>query len=742
MNDRQGNAPKDTLRRFGYHLEQAVHDAAHEFAGQDVIHFWDDDCLHVPTFGFTTLDRRGDYPDRQESLGAHLPGRSSLTQEDLLTQALFNAGYLGRVSMLAPHRVEYFSLVAQEAERETSKAYGLRLQEFLDERAEETQSFMGFASIVSDGENQSGGMEAAVDALGAVDPWTFVLLDATANPWPQRLRRLLNSGRLVDLKIARLPSSDEILASENFRNIYRGLERAGGRKRTVSTTVDAAALTSLTIMVAQATEHRDGVFPRFYTSSLRLRKLYRSERWFRQLLSFPIPTDSMRQRSGTVWREPYYYNLRARIPSLRPQGSIGNQEIGLSIAELKDLSAEVNDAIIAGADAMPQHLREYRLPDTRPLGEIVDSLESLGMTEVWLGHRPAKYIEYWSEGLNAIKRLSSLEGTKQYLSREFREVAESATSSFALYAAQFDAMVKVSKALSIAHRAEGDRDLATAVANLGLERWGLSVQEAEGNVGIGEGDDKRAGWIFGYVDLGSMLPTTESLERLVGVLFSVDEFRLATKLLEQFPGVESPSLRLLRMAAAVRGSAFVRDEHLGELFTGLTAFWSELESDYSERRRLALGVGYVAFHIWQKSSGAIRVDAPTDLHGYAAFALRVVEENIHEFQRNMLVLGANHLIYVAAAANVTLHDEAAWLTVLREQARITGHYRLFDSLGWREYLMVFRAESSGRPLSDACRRLERAVEDLQQAWRNVYKDREVEDHLETVSDAFVRHCGG
>lgn len=726
-----------SLTRFGYYLEQALHDALHEESSDSsVVHFWDDDALHIPTFGFERLRPRGEYQPTADD-GGVTPPHEYTTQDDLVTQAMFAAGFVGRVSMLAPHRVEYFRQITQRAEDHVTSSYRDRLDQFLAERSPELDSY---DSAVRRLEQlaQRGGPEdvaLAVRILRDVDPWTFVVMETTANPWPHRLRRLLDREHLIDLTVPGLPTSEETLASEHYSNIFKGLQRMGGAHRSVATAIDAAALSSLVIMVARSTASKQGPFPRFYTSSRRLRKLYYRERWFRDLLSFPIASDSGRVHSGTAWREAYYYQLRTRFPALRPLHSAGRRDVGLSLNQIAILSQEINSAIVKGAAEMDSLLREYRLPDEQSLLQVVHSLESLGMADIWLGRRPEDYFEYWSGGLRAIRQLSSLEETQTHLRREFVEVAQDARLRFALYAAQIDVMVAVARSLQQVENEFG-RNPGTAVKNLGLERWGIALSQEEGAALFGADASVGLAWLYEQADVEKLTQEPHRLEIIVGILLSIDEFNLALKLLSLAPESSTAPLSVMRFATQVRDRAFMRDEDLLPLFEELRGFWAAQQQDQEECSRLALGVGYVAFHIWQKTSAAIRIDRPEDPYGIALFALEVVSSRLESFSRDRLILAINHVVYVESVCGMASSTSDQLAAILREQARATGHYRFFDTLGWREYLEVVRGKGS----LPECTRLSRAVEDLKTALDRLYRDREVEDHLSVVSEAFSNRC--
>ena len=734
----------DRLKRFAMHLEQAVHDARHESErGASIVHFWDDDSLYFPTYGFERLRPRRNYASERSAEGEPLDTQQSPTQEDLVTHALFAAGYLGTVTMLAPHRVEYFSSIERHSAQRRGLSFSERLNRFLDERPDELDEFLrvgkAVTKLVHSGER--GDIEEAIRVVRDVDPWTFVLMENTTNPWPQRVRRLLGNSNLIDVGLVNLPRSDEVLRDPLFDNIHRGLVRVGGAERTVATAIDAAALTGLAILVRRMTEPGAECYPRFYTSSARIRALYAGEEWFRELLSFPVPTDGGRVRTGTVWRDSYYYQLRARFPSLRPGQSRATRIIGPTLPELEVLSTQVDAAIVAGATEMEKVLSASLLPDGRTLLHLITDLENMGMADIWLASDPAKYAKTWREGLEAIWQLSSAELTQQCMDSVYDELSGETTRLVQRYKAQVDIMIVIARSLSLSRREE-QKDGVGAVKNLGLERWGLVTDTSWPYPFALEGTTDEARSLLTWSDLPRLFSAPQDLELAIGLLLSVDAFDLAARVLDQYPATPTPTLAVMKLASRVRALVYHPDEALQEVMAELDELWRERFTG-AERDRLALGCGYVAFHAWRKSSAAIRIDqVPEDPHGWADFSRRIVRERLNSFSRDRLVLAINHIVYVEAVAGLEQPDTLNLVAVLRDQASETQHYRLYDTVGWREYLHLMRERALEKPPADkgltVRQRLESCLDDLQMAARGAYRDHEVADHLGIASEAYRR----
>ena len=734
------------LRRFGFYLEQAVHDAIHERDGRDIVQFWDNDCLRIPTYGFLELEAKDAYPRRFD---LHSVSRKR-SQEDLLTQALFGAGYLGSVSMLAPHRTEYFSSVTRYHDsNDNTVPYGEALDQFIRSRSVElaafettTSSLMSFADVVSP---ETSSM--AVATICRLDPWAFVLMDSTVGTWTSRLRRLFEGPKLIDLSVDQLPTADETIASEYFADIHRAVigSRDGGRERRdtrLKDLADAGALASLAILVSRSTGAGSGILPRFYTSSFRIRRLYQKQPWLRELFAFPMPSDSSRTRTGTVWRDPYYYQLRARLPALRPFGTIGRRNGGASLTDFVEVSREVNRAIVRGHEHAEDFVGSYQLPEARPLIEVLESLESLGMADVWLDRSPEHYIDYWREGLSAIRELGDRESTEASLLKELSATADSFKAQFDLYAAQYDVMLAIDRSLDVARRAMPPGGSTTAIKNLGIERWGLSLAQSELSRLANLSVEDYVRFVIGRSDLQSARRrlTASDLEIVVAVLLGVDEFQLAEKLLDLFPELSSASLRVMRFASSVRGVAYMLDEELEKSFRELREFWSQELADRPKvRDDLCLGVAYAAFHIWQKSAAAIRLEWPEDPWGAAAFSARIVLERLEKLDRDFLAFAINHVVYVEAVAGLPPSQHGGLVASLRIQAEVTGHYRFYDTLGWREFLLAAR---EGWETEGSCLYLRRAYDDLQLAADRVHRDQEVYDHLRAVVEVFRERCPG
>lgn len=154
----------------------------------------------------------------------------------------------------------------------------------------------------------------------------------------------------------------------------------------------------------------------------------------------------------------------------------------------------------------------------------------------------------------------------------------------------------------------------------------------------------------------------------------------------------------------------------------------------SERQRLALGVGYVLFHAWRKSSAAIRIDTqPEDFDGWAALSRDIVLSRLNQFSRDLLVLAMNHVVYVESMAGLEGEHTVGLVAALRAQAGETGLYRLFDTLGWREFLQVVRSGPGSLSADDRKSRWAASLRDpLQIAVLGSYRDHEVEEHLRSL----------
>lgn len=726
----------ESLRRFGVHLEQAVHDAHHEAeGGVAVVHFWDDDSLFLPSFGFEELRQKRAYP-RAGGTAKDLANRT--TRDDVVTQALFAAGYLGPVSMLAPHRVEYFSLIERRMEQKADRPFSKRLDDFLDSRSEELDQLLDVGHELNRlvGTRDPADTKKAIRLLRDIDPWTFVLMENTTHAWPERVKRLLSTGQLIDLGLAELPTSGEILADPTFDQIHEGLVRAGGSHRTVATAIDAAALTSLAILVRRLSEPGASLYPRFYTSSARIRTLFHGEEWFRECLSFKIPGDGGRLRTGTAWRDPYYYQLRARFPSLRPSASRGNKTVGPTLHQLDVLSARVKSAVVEGSAEVDRLLSSSVTPDGRPLLALITALERMGMADIWLTSDPADYAQRWRDGLSAIWTMSTLDLTRQCMSSVYDELNDDTVRSVNLYEVQIDIMTGLARAVTLSKRDRLRNELGD-MKNLGLERWGISAPgQSHHPLPLIEGVGTARSLLY-WSDPERLYKNPTDLVLTVGLLLSIDEFDLALRVLDPYEGDRTGTLGVMYLAARVRAANYVSDETLATIVNDLFSIWEAISE--REKLRLALGFGYVAFHAWRKSSPAIAVAAaPADPSGWADFSRRIVRDRLHEFRRDRLVLALNHIVYVESVAGMEGADSLALVSSLREQAGETRQYRIFDTLGWREYLLLERegrVADVGAGLS-RIERLEASLEDLRTASLGAYRDREVAEHLQIVSEAY------
>ena len=252
--DSRPATPADQARprivRFTEILEQAVHDAQHERVGD--ADFWDDDSLHVPVRGYVALTKE--------------QHRSS---KDGLAQALFSAGFLGRVKLLRPHRGEFLGQIATWQES-TGGEPPTPLDSVLGDP--QVGQILAITRSMSSDQLSEKQISHALQELRRVDYRAFILVESMAGVWQERLLRLTRSQGLIDLH-SYGRSLAELSQTTEFRELSSELSRLRSDHRPLATAIDAAALASLIFMNRESVEGSGRVFPRFFTSSESLKRM-------------------------------------------------------------------------------------------------------------------------------------------------------------------------------------------------------------------------------------------------------------------------------------------------------------------------------------------------------------------------------------------------------------------------------------------------------------------------------------
>lgn len=716
------------IKRFAMFLEQAVHDEQHVRAKDArVVHFWDADSIFFTAFGFRAMRSR------------------DFSSNTVLAQALLSAGLIGPVTMLSHHRVELFSQLDRRVrdieERGTSDSDELDL--FLDSHPAESAAWDDAVPTLRRAVS-SGTMEATLDAvrsLQSIKRDTFVLFEATTDTFANRLRRVLADSSLVDYGAVDLPSTKQVLGDPRFSMFLEGVMRYRHlNHQTANIAADAAALTTLAILNERANTSSEPVFPRFFTSTASLRQLYSSEEWVRQELQYVIRGE--RNRLGTVWRGPYYYVLRTMFPALDSSRTFAPAALVPDrprFEQLVTLSNELINAVRAGDGDVEDMADSYLLSDGKPLWDVIEDLEDSGRAAAWLRIRPSEYAKRWSEGVSAIRGLSTNQLTRDAINRVFADTTVKMRSEV-LDAACHTGLIRAYSAVT---SPAGNHQMPAAqfsrIDQLASIRWGVPARKLLDFLGVGE----KSSHVERSLKLSSvrwLLRSPRRLECASVCLLAVDDYTTVRRLLGRLPASKhSPGLLAIGLAAKIRESRVFTPYELEETMMECQRTFESLGD--SDQVRHSVAFGYVAFHVWRRSSFASDPDAPNDDLHWASWSSSIVEDRLDSMEPELMRFALNHVVYVQSVANLLRPNSFTMASRLKELAEVTGLYRLADTVGHRMTLTARRdplwQDNRAAWLLAHQSELDEASAWLRKAQMGAVSDREVDQHREFL-DATLR----
>jgi hypothetical protein len=710
------HTPLTKIREFATILDQAVQDALLDQSGQGrVTHLWDDDSLYLPLRGFVSL---GESHQQQPS--------------DMVAQALFASGFLGTVSLLAPHRSELLAHIATWARERsmTEAAFKAKAREFL--RRPEVSAVQNIAeSLTQVDDLDEESVERALERLRALEPLSFVYVEALSGGWIRRVKRLVDESQLLDLSLLG-PPTESLLASDNFNRLAERLSHQRGGTRPLSTAIDAAALTSLMAMTEDVRTGQSDIHPRFFTSSPTLKRLYAQEPWVRQALEYHLGSRHHQSTSSTAWRESTYYYLRALFPALRLDAAAGEKSEGASLDELELLCSNLHEALGVGSSEALALVSDYKVQDDITLADLVTDLESSRMSRIWLRYSKS-VAENLLESLRAIGRVDDADKEHRVvetLEGEFVKKLQSELEERRLCVRMVDA---IAGAITQLDRA-GQQGYLSLRRDLAALRWGVQFDDERDRIALhtAAGSDAYRELLQVY-DIDVLRRDVTVAERTMAVLLGLEKFDLARDVLASIgDAVSSDSLNVMSMVARLGSKDSFNEDQLLFAVQLLQAQWKQL--DDKGKIRLGLSYGYAAHVAWSRSvhGGAWGMKNPKDDNGWARWSVDIVYDRLSMQDEWGLIYGVNHVVYVATRAELDvprLHELAADLERFAVQM---DEYRFLDTVGYRLYRDAARDVSIDRSLAEG--KLERALEYLARASQLATSDVEIRQHLELAEE--------
>ena len=111
-----------------------------------------------------------------------------------------------------------------------------------------------------------------------------------------------------------------------------------------------------------------------------------------------------------MFRDSYYYFVRAAFPALRRPGSeTRGPQRSPDLQELRDLSRVLNDTLLIGAADLEKTVESWRFTDGRSAGEVIAEMEGSAMGLNWLHYPIEPVVREVVEGARAVVSWPDLE---------------------------------------------------------------------------------------------------------------------------------------------------------------------------------------------------------------------------------------------------------------------------------------------------------------------------------------------
>lgn len=744
-----GTAVRTSARRFADGLREALHDAGHEIPTGSteshvrLIHYWDTDCLVVPALGF-------------------LAARRPTADDDRLVHALFSAGFLGNVHLVPAHRVELVSVLREWIDSHNPRIaqYPYELRDFVRE--------MGLQSLLADltrtvklivNDSDSPQLREGIRRLIEVDRRTFADVESLTGTWPARIANLLSGpsplartlGDDDDSHGIYSPTTSEIAANDLFREFTVALNDKRHGRRTEQTSIDATALTWVALVAQHAQSTKNGIYPRFYTSSRTIQEIFRDEQFAQDAFAVTYKTTYGIEVTGTIWRDSYSYLLRAVLPVLMPPDSRRERlNSGPTLDELLDLSRVLDEALDSGDAELQRRVSEIVFSDGSRLDDLIHSLESSAMGLVWLRYPINEQAQLMVSGLRSIARLSGLDESFVVAGEYLAESASRLNKTASDLATQ----VQTTARLIAAWRRVKTRMNSAGVSgisvlnDLGSIRWGVrSVGDADWLVSSISTSEPPVEELLGANEIHELREDAAKAERALAVLLGFDLYsdaeRLSSQLLSGSREFKQESLWIMHKASVVRSNGKKASFDTRQFFDQLRERFDKLS--HVDRQRLCLGYGYCGFFAWRYSIPEVIMEfSPVDPRGWARWSVRIVERHLNSWSGADRRFALNHIVYVAAVAGLSIPKHEEYVAELQiGPTSDAGRFRFDDTLGYMLYLEALRGINR-KTFAEAPQlelwlerygsSLSRGVELLNRAHNFAPNDREVNSHLRRARD--------
>jgi hypothetical protein len=710
------NDSNSSTLRFLRTLEQAVHDARHEADGTArIVHFWDDDSLYLPIRGALALN--GKYP-------------SSFDRNELV-QSLFSAGFLGPVRLLRPHRSELIGQIAAWQNDRARFEGGRTIANQLG--SEEIRSVEKILDSFGDQVMNDHIARETVAAFGQLTDRAFVVFESLVGTWHSRLDRLVRSG-LLGLEGSGL-SLRSIRAQPEYEVIALKLNRVRSGQYPLATAIDAAALTAVIHMNRVAPKSSPRIYPRFFTSSAALIRLYQGDREFSSLLRFPRGKNSM---PGTVWRDADYYFLRAIFPALRVGGAATPLDptvgLGPTLDELDSL-VDTLRSLRHDASALNVFVQDHYFDDESSLWSHLERFQGTFMSDIWLSH-DFRTDGYLHETLRSLSELRASDEVIQARQRLRSDVATSVQSEIRGVQLAVEMIDAVQSALASFAAARNKADVSLK-RDLSSVRWGIELND---RLDIVHRPPTNARHNFvdflQMFDVDSLRDDRDEALRSVALVLGLERFALAQELLTHLTTfVGDQHFDLLRVVARLGSDDRIEAEDVRRMVGEAQREWLILPAERCPV--LVLTYAHLALLGWRRTTrGWLGDSPPQDLSGWIEWSIGIVEEWQGRLSELAEEQALNFLLYARTCIGQAPRGGDDELSNFVRLAVDRDDFHFLDTAG---LALLLRAQDGTPSPSGAVPRdlRESALALLLRASVIFPADQEVQQHLRTVRDAIA-----
>lgn len=693
------------LSTFAASLRQAISDRDEE-QKHEVRFYYDADVIVWLVLGFEF-----------QPTGSNL--------RDRLVHALLSTGYLGRVHVLRPHALEFFTVLKRQPEFHSSRSnarFHERVRLYVRNRGVE-QSIRGMAEAIR-GVPDEHKLDILLRKFRESGAETFATIALTDGYWQTRLKRLHDPNYTIVRFDETETDMREEVAHDDVWKFYRVIAGARRVEKSINTLADATAMSLLSRAIARHAVDPAVPRVRFYTATESLLAV-QSDPECAALLQYP----HVAQEPESIFRSTTYYILRAsfdalRFDSLKPrEGEQSAESSAITLTELNDVAEQVARALEAttveqtaelaavriSQDDLMRRIEEIRVGD-RDLPTVLEDIEQNAfLKRVLTDYDPPEgfrsILKDFAQVWDAFDTKTASVRLHDAIRSEAQQLANMLGQGVKELKQSFDFTRRVLDRVNAIVRDGKFPAVPDPMRDLGLVRWAAHLTD--------EARPVLEGFVQSlFVEGANPVNVTRACSDLVaraespedeamcsaiaGLLWTLGLFRDVIDVINRYHDFcresgnpELPAgLNIMRTAARLRANdSFSRNEKE----THMDALEKLVETSSEEcRGRLYIGLGYAAFYLWYIDQPLIGAQSEED----ARWAKRWAERSLGYGERAIklltndpigLAFAVNHCAFTAMTTGIDHDDTAKFLNSLtnfRDNPNV-WNYRFADTIATR-----------------------------------------------------------